>query len=297
MATINAIQDEYLTHIELVRGFSKATVSSYRGDLQLFSRFLDKLGIADLSQINGNILLQYFQEQQTLNPKKPATIRRRGHSLSSFFKYCCLRKYIPFNPITEVQLPKKEQRLPEFLTDTEIERFISTPIRYRKISWISKRDKAVLDTLIFTGCRRSELLSIRMNDVCLESKTLLIANGKGNRQRMIPLCPNLIKSLIDYLDVRPKVNTDCLFLASSGLTKLGNNGLYKLFKRHLHRCGIEKQGITLHSVRHTFATRVLRKSKDLVSVQKLLGHRSIDTTSIYLHITDEDMRRAVDSAF
>jgi site-specific recombinase XerD len=290
-------REEYLAHIKLVRNYSDATIASYRGDLGLFGMFLSKQGCSDLIGIDQTLTIQFFTEQQTLNPKKPATIRRRVYSLSSFFKYCCFRKYMPFNPAEGIQLPKKERKIPQVLTETEFGKFISVPILYRKHPWLAKRDKAVIGVLAFTGCRRSELLGIRLKDINLESRNLLIVKGKGNKQRIIPICSRLASSLNEYLEVRPRANTDYLFLASNGLSKLGLNGLYKLFNRHLQRCGIQKQEITIHSMRHTFGTRVLRSSKDLVSVQNLLGHSSIDTTSIYLHVTDDDIRKAVDGTF
>ncbi|MFC1495965.1 tyrosine-type recombinase/integrase [Candidatus Margulisiibacteriota bacterium] len=288
--------EKFLANIELVRNYSCATVRSYRSDLYLFIRYLSTLGISLLEDVNREVVMRFLADQQVLSPKKPATIRRRGHAIGSLFKFCLSCGHVALNIMNGIELPKKIRNIPRILTEVEIEKYLFTPIIYRKFKWLIKRDEAVLKTLLLLGIRLAELLGIKVTDIDFVNQTIIIT-GKGGKVRILPLPLVLLRLWKEYLDMRPRVKTDKLFLAANGRRALGRNGLYSLFYKHLRRCGIDRKGITPHKMRHTCAVRVYRKSHNLLAVQRLLGHASLSSSEIYLQISDPDLRAAVEGAF
>ncbi|MFA5839850.1 MAG: tyrosine-type recombinase/integrase [Candidatus Margulisiibacteriota bacterium] len=295
MLFISAV-DEFLAHANLVRNLSKATITSYRSDQRLFARFLESQSVSDIAKIDRELIDRYIAQQQVQNPKKPTTIRRRCHSLMSLFKFCVSRKHLPFSPAEELQIPKKEVYLPVVPSEIEQEIFISTPIYYRKNIWRAKRDSAIVLCFCHLGARFSEVKNIKRDDVDLENGTVVL-NGKGRKQRLMPLSSRLIIALRDWLAVRPKVKNDNLFVSDNGVSALGKSGLRKVFNRHLKRCGITRKGITPHKFRHAFCVNLLKKENNLMLVKECMGHRDISTTAIYLHVTNADMKNAIQNTF
>ncbi len=154
------------------------------------------------------------------------------------------------------------------------------------------RDKAVLGTLMYTGIRRGELLALNTNAVDFQACPLTVKNGKGGMGRVIPLCEELMELLRDWLEPRPECEHDGVFTTRSG-QPLGKHGLQDAFQRAKKAASIEREGITIHSLRHTFASLLLQNGADLVSLQRLLGHSSLDTTAIYLYVQMDGLREAV----
>jgi integrase/recombinase XerD len=296
MLVVEAVQ-RFLTNIEMVRRLSLATVASYKNDLYIFLKYLSSCGITTVDKITREIVVEFIIQQQTLNPLKAATIRRRGHALMSFFKFCFSMGYIRVSPMTGVQLPKKEKIVPKGLADEEYARFRDKQIWSRTKPWLGIMEKAICDLLSYLAPRFDEVRSALITDLDFERNKILI-HGKGRKERLLPMHPVLVESLRKYLGVRPKVKCDYLFVSADGRGRLGKNGLYYLFRKQLKRCGIGSPGVTPHKLRHTLALWVLRKTNnDLLSVQKILGHESIETTARYLQCTDERLKQAIDNAF
>jgi site-specific recombinase XerD len=283
---------EFLMYLKIERGASPMTIKTYGSDIGMFTKYLHRINLMELKEITTSILRQYFIESQQAYDYKTNTVCRKINMMRSFFTYCQDQEYIISNPMRKIRAPKKERPLPIYLTDEEAKRFVETPSRDRLI-WVRKRNKAILDMLFYTGIRKSELINLDLDDLNMEEWTLKVRRGKGKKDRLIPINAHLINSLSEYLKVRPNRHP-ALFVAFNFNRRMGKNCFYKLFRQHLKNAKINRPEITIHKIRHTFATMVLKGSKDLVAVQELLGHTDISTTKIYLHTTLQDLRNAVD---
>lgn len=290
---INGVIKEYLQSLQIEQRLSPSTIISYRSDLSLFAKFAMRQGLLDLQNIDSHSIRKFLLELQQVYSLKATTLRRRIHALRSFYNYCIDEDYVIKNPMRKIKSPKKEHPLPIFLTDEEAKRYLDTPTKDPQ-AWLRKRDRAILDVLFFTGIRRNELLGLAMEDINLNEWSLRVIKGKGSKDRLLPLNSKLIKSMSEYLTVRPKSRSNKFFVSYNYNAQLTKAGLYKLFRKHLKTAKITRKGISPHKIRHTFATMVLRGSRDIVAVQELLGHTDISTTRIYLHTTTEQLRGAME---
>ena len=201
--------------------------------------------------------------------------------------------YIKENPTIYLTIPKQKRLLPEVLTEDEI-------IKLLDINLIDKyayRNKAMLELIYSSGLRVSELLNIKIHDINLNEATLKVM-GKGSKERLLPLGDYALyyvkEYLLDYRDKFTNYNkTDYLFLNSRG-DKLSRQSFFKIIKEQQELKGIKKD-ISPHTLRHSYATHLLKHGADLRSIQELLGHSSISTTQIYTHIVDEQLKEEYDS--
>jgi site-specific recombinase XerD len=157
---------------------------------------------------------------------------------------------------------------------------------------VAARDHAIISVLVFTGMRRGELLALRLTDVCAATQTMHIRNGKGGKGRVIPLAEEVLGPLARWLEVRPGGRTDALFTTTQG-NRIHPTRLQIIWRRVLRDSGITRDGVSLHTLRHSFATLLLRNGADLVTIQELLGHTRLDTTAVYLHLAGDDTRRGI----
>jgi len=191
-----------------------------------------------------------------------------------------------------VSTPKLRRKVPNYLTPDECRRLLKATEQNHFFD-LACRDKALIATLRYTGVRRAELLALDITDLDFEARTLTVRHGKGGRSRVVPLRDDLIALIRDWLELRPKCDHDRLFTNRIG-QPLGKHGLQDAFPRAKAAAEIERDGVTLHTLRHTFASALLQNGADLVSIQTLLGHASLDTTAVYLHVQMDGLREAVE---
>jgi len=288
---IELLYEEFLSYLEVERDYSTLTVSAYRCDGKLFLEALAELSVEPkVESVTKQTVRQYIAllRRQGL---KSTTIARRLCSLRSFWNYLRDTEYTNYDPFLKISTPKKERPLPTYLTAQECTALLEAAERQRSVS-LGFRDKAALATLIFTGVRRGELLNLRVASVDFQGERLVIEKGKGKKPRVLPLAQPLREALQDWLELRPRCNHDFLFTAQWG-AKMGKYGLASALRRALKGAGITKPGITLHKLRHSFASLMLQNGCDLYSLSKMLGHTRLDTTAIYLHTTVEHLRSAL----
>ena len=231
-------------------------------------------------------------EQPALRDRglKSATVARRVNSLRSFWNYLRESDHIQTDPFFRISVPKRAARTPCHLTLDEVERLLAAAQRQKSV-FDAFRDTAALMVLVCTSIRRGELLSLTVNDLDLDGGTLQVTSGKGGKPRVVPLLPAACTALADWLELRPGCEHDRVFTSKWG-APMSKNGLASLLARALRGSGITKPGVTVHSLRHTFACLLLRGGCDLYSLQRMLGHSRLDTTAVYLHATVEDLRAA-----
>ncbi len=285
---------DFIYHLSVEKGLADNTLDSYQRDLRKYLQFLQAQNINSFGQTSRRQITAYLSEQQSKG-LAPSTITRSLASIRSFYQYLLKEQIITENPAVELESPKSEKKLPHVLSFQDIELLLEQP---RTDCIIGMRDKAMLELIYATGIRVSELVSLNLNHANIKMG-FLRCDGKGGKERMIPLGSVAIKSLQDYLKysrekyVKNK-EEKALFLNQHG-NRLTRQGFWKILKKYVLRAGINTE-ITPHTLRHSFATHLLENGADLRSVQEMLGHADISTTQIYTQVTRKKIKEIYDQA-
>ena len=285
---------DFIYHLSVEKGLADNTLDSYQRDLRKYLQFLQAQNINSFGQTSRRQITAYLSEQQSKG-LAPSTITRSLASIRSFYQYLLKEQIITENPAVELESPKSEKKLPHVLSFQDIELLLEQP---RTDCIIGMRDKAMLELIYATGIRVSELVSLNLNHANIKMG-FLRCDGKGGKERMIPLGSVAIKSLQDYLKysrekyVKNK-EEKALFLNQHG-NRLTRQGFWKILKKYVLRAGFNTE-ITPHTLRHSFATHLLENGADLRSVQEMLGHADISTTQIYTQVTRKKIKEIYDQA-
>jgi len=199
------------------------------------------------------------------------------------------------NPIEEIEVPKLEKKLPSKLTKQDASRILEVVDNYPYDNkFLRYRNYAIFSTFILSGIRKKELLNLKLNDVDIENLSIFINQGKGSKDRIIPINYRLAESLQKYLEVRKKAYKTCPEFFTSYTYDMGftESGLKRLVEKIISSSGIK---FTIHKLRHTFATLMLEGGCDIFSLSKMMGHSDIKTTTIYLaasvhHLRDQILK-------
>ncbi len=278
---------EYLAH---QKGFSINTIRAYKTDLKQFIGFLKGKKIHSLAGVDYPVFLGFLSYLKERGNYTEKTIARKVASLKAFFRFLSSRDIIKTNPALLLYSPKVPERLPEFLTIEEMVKVIETP---EGDKWQILRDRSILEMLYATGIRVGELTSLRMKNVNILEETIKV-EGKGRKERIVPIGRPAMKALIEYLERRPHKSSERVFLNKYG-KPLTDRGVERLVDRYAKKAGIGRK-VTPHTFRHSFATHMLDRGADLRTVQELLGHQRITTTQIYTHLTVERLREFYNKA-
>lgn len=291
--SIREAAQEFFLYLEAERGCSPLTVQAYRSDIDLFVAFLGESGVdPQVASVEPHLLRQFLLAMKR-DGLAASTRARRLYALRSLWDFLERSEMVATNPCRKVSAPKSGERLPEYLTPEECEALLqATGDQY--YDSLATRDRAALTILIYTGLRRHELIGIELADIDLEKGTLRVRRGKGDKSRLLPLVEEARQAIREWLDCRPRVGHDRLLTGRDG-RPLGVHGLNLLFRRAVTKAGLARKGVTLHTLRHSFATMLLHRQVDLISLQRLLGHASIESTAIYLHVDMTRLREAVDA--
>ena len=274
------IVEKYLSYLEYNKNYSLKTIENYRLDLNNYFEFLKKesLDYKEVEYQDLRYLFEYFDSKKL----KSKSIRRHISSIKGFYKYLVLNGLCETNPFMYVTLPKKETKLPRYLTYNELlEIFNSLEL----ITNYDLRDRLILELLYATGVRVSELINIKISDIDISNQSIKIL-GKGKKERIVyfnDVACNLLNKYFGIYNSLNKKNLDYLFLNKKG-DKLTTAGISYILNKIIKKVCFNKH-ITPHMLRHSFATHLLNNGCDLLTVQELLGHSSISTTGIYTHVT------------
>ncbi|MBI1978411.1 MAG: tyrosine recombinase XerC [Candidatus Omnitrophica bacterium] len=281
--------DRFLKHLEAEKNASPHTVKNYRSDLVEFFRFIGKSSIQEINYLSIRKFLAHLKEKEFLR----STVSRKLACLKSFFKYLTREQVLNANPASGIATPKRERRLPSFLETEEVEHLLEATKGDR---WEMKRDRAILELLYSSGIRVSELVGLNSEDVDLLSH-LLKVRGKGKKERIVPIGSCAAEALKDYLDAttfESQSRSQPLFL-NRQKTRLTDRSVRRVILKCARKAAL-REGISPHTLRHTFATHLLDRGADLRSVQELLGHAHLSTTQIYTHVSAKRLREAYDQA-
>jgi site-specific recombinase XerD len=298
--------EDFLTYCEVIKQYSANTVRNYRRTLERMADFFEKIKITktkDIDLLAVNKYRQYLAKQVSIR-KSQLSLKTQTYQivvLRSFLKYMLKQRNLVLNP-NSLELPKTRMRRIEFLSDQEIQLLIKAIINDRKIPEIQrKRNQAIILTIFGSGLRLSELLNLKKHDLPTHDNRLII-QGKGGKVRTTFLSPYSQEAIQEYLQSRNDENP-YLFIAHSHNTAassqhrpLTSRMVQLMLQRYARLAGIFKH-ITPHTLRHSFATKILFEGGDLRSVQTLLGHSNISTTQIYTHVTDWQIQNLYTKVF
>jgi len=285
-----SLADDYHIYLKLEKSLSPNTIEAYERDLQ---KLIDYLTDAHVTPENAEteILRDFIIEISSLgiHPRSQARILS---SIKSFYHFLIYRNILDNDPTELLESPKIGLRLPEVLSVKEIDDIIAA-IDLSKPE--GQRNKAIIEVLYGSGLRVSELINLQLSKIYLEEAYMLV-EGKGSKQRLVPLSPQAQKQLElwkydrNLLDI-VKGNEDFVFLNRRG-TKLSRDMIFKIVKDLAALAGIRKN-VSPHTFRHSFATHLLENGANLRAIQQLLGHESITTTELYTHIDVHFLRKTV----
>ena len=290
----NVYIKSYQSYLKIERGLSKNTIDNYTLDIERLCLFLENNSSA-VSPINiGEETIQQFiySVSKEVNPRSQARIIS---GLKSFFSYLIFEDYRPNNPMELIETPKIGRKLPDTLSVKEIDALISA---IDLSSNEGERNRAMLETLYGSGLRVSELVTLKISDLFFKEGFIKIT-GKGNKQRFVPIANSTQKYINFYKDnVRIHLNIkksfeDTLFLNRRG-AQLSRAMLFTIIKDLAIKTALNKN-ISPHTLRHSFATHLLENGADLRSIQLMLGHESITTTEIYVHLDRKFLAQVMNS--
>ncbi len=288
----HALKD-YQLYLKIERGLSQNSIDSYSLDIQKLILFLEENNInSSPISITSEITQQFIYEvAKHVNARSQS---RLISGLRSFFNYLVFEDYRKTNPLELIESPKIGRKLPDTLTEDEIDTLI-TSIDLSKPQ--GERNRAILETLYGCGLRVSELVNLKLSDLFFDEGFIKVT-GKGDKQRFVPIVPITQKYINIYRkEVRNHINIqagfeDTLFLNRRG-KQLTRAMIFTIIKQLAEKIGLKKN-ISPHTFRHSFATHLLQNDADLRSIQLMLGHESITTTEIYVHLDKSHLTKVVE---
>ena len=288
----HAIKD-YQLYLKIERGLSENTLENYTRDIMKLVKFLEVQEIQTTPlKISDETVQQFIYEiAKTVNPRSQARIIS---GLRSFFDYLVFEKYRETNPTDLIETPKIGRKLPDTLSDSEIDSLFSA-IDLSKPQ--GERNRTILETMYSCGLRVSEVITLRISDLFFDEGFIRIL-GKGNKERFVPIHRQTQKYIEFYIqDIRSHIKIDKQYEDTLFLNRRGKGLTRQMIFMSLKELGIKAQigkKISPHTLRHSFATELLKNGADLRAIQQILGHESITTTEVYVHLDKSYLKKVVE---
>ncbi len=288
----HAIRD-YKLYLKIERGLSENTIENYSRDIKKLTLFLEEEEIKTTpKKITEEIVQKFIYEiAKKINPRSQARIIS---GLRSFFDYLIFENYRETNPTDLIETPKIGRKLPDTLEEEEINELIAA-IDLSKAQ--GERNRTILETMYSCGLRVSEVITLRISDLFFDEGFIRVL-GKGNKERFVPIHQQAQKYIKFYIkDIRSHLTIekgykDTLFLNRRG-KGLSRQMIFMILKDLTIKINLEKK-ISPHTLRHSFATHLLKRGADLRAIQQMLGHESITTTEVYVHLDNSYLKKVVE---
>jgi len=291
--------DQFLLHLRAQRNFARNTIKAYQFDLGEFLAYAAASKAAGPAGLDRLLMRGYIASISDRDVSRN-TLLRKISAVRSFIHYLLETGQLETDPFDLITIPKKEKRLPRFLTEGEVGKLqdYNRPEEVNareKGYYFAVRDYALFELVYSSGLRRSEAAGLNIGDLDLYSGFARVL-GKGSRERLVPVGDKALSAIRDYLETRPKplAHGLPLFLNHKN-TRLTGAGIALIFKKMARRARFARP-MNPHSVRHSFATHMLDHGCDLKSVQEMLGHKNLQTTEIYTHVSLERLKEVYDKA-
>lgn len=276
--------DDFNQYLLLEKKYSSNTADSYKEDLEHFARYFKNKSLKQIAKQDINTYISYLT-----NDLSTKSLSRHISCLKTFYKYLLLDGYIKENPVGHLTSPKISKNLPRTLTEEEVVKLLDVNLT----DDYSYRNKAMLELMYSSGLRVSELINLKVNDIDFNMSLVRIF-GKGSKERVVPIGDYALEALDKYINLHrasllKKEATDYLFLNSRG-SKMTRQAFFKIIKKQAFIAGI-KTDLSPHTLRHSFASHMLKYGADLRTIGELLGHADISSTQIYTHISNETLKQ------
>jgi site-specific recombinase XerD len=279
--------DKFCDYSKYMRGYSPDTIKRYRMTAQLLQRHIQAQGLEDCTNLKVREFFYHGRQERHWSANSFITYHK---SLAVFFRWCVQQGYLQSNPTDEIEMPKTEKKLPPKLTKQEALRLLEIAHNYPyPYTFQRYRNYAIFATFVYAGLRKKELLHLQMVDVDLANQSIFIRQGKGSKDRVVPISSTLAGILQRYLEQRSRLNKTCpeFFTSLNRNMRFTESGMKRLVEFMKKASGI---CFGVHKLRHTFATLMLEGGCDIFSLSKMLGHSDIKTTTIYLAASPEHLR-------
>lgn len=284
MATISGLLPVYQDYLAYERRLAQSSIVAYLGDLQGLADFLGSKAVSDIS-VND---LRAYMRDLSRQDFKATSIRRKFHGYGTFWRWLRMEGYVSEVITEHLRLPRKPQRVVQWLNARDLKVFVDTPVNRRDPAE-KLRDRVAWLLLAWLGLRRSELLNLEVSDVRLVDEVIVIRDAKGKKDRVLPLPPDMKDEITALVAGR-----------TAGYLLQGRDGgqwkvraFNRAFQRHLRACGLDRHGVTPHTLRHTFATHLVMAGVQITTVSKMLGHADLQSTMVYIHVDLGNMRVAL----
>lgn len=281
--------EQYVRFLQVERSASPYTIRNYVFDLTEFLSFLHRNNVSSVEEVDHKVMRQYLSWLMDI-PTAKGSIARKLSALRSFYRYLMRENLVQKNPAATTGTPKLDRRLPSFLTESEILEVLNSP---ETTTPQGIRDRALLELLYASGLRVSEIASLNLENVNLETREVRVM-GKGSKERLTLMGQPAVSAMAAYLkEARPRLQagkrTDALFLNKDG-SRMAVRRFQYILDKYAEKAHLGKK-IHPHLFRHSFATHLLDGGADLRVVQELLGHSRLTTTQVYTHITRNRARQ------
>ena len=298
--------NDYWFHLTLVKAKSERTAEGYLIDIRVFFRYLIYMNSSEdidiqnfdlkvLENVNLHKIYEYIYFLRDERKNNDKTIARKISSIKSLFKYLTKQACILKNdPTVNLELPSLKKSLPKYLTLEESQELLENAANNK---FNSLRDYCMITLFLNCGMRLSELVGINISDINFKERKIKLL-GKGNKERMIYLNDACIQSLQDYIESRENsiLEPDALFLSKKG-RRISRRRVEQIVEETLQATGLSGKGISVHKLRHTAATLMYQYGNvDTLTLKEILGHKSIATTEIYTHLSNDILKNAADSS-
>lgn len=287
---IKILAQKFYDHSLFFKGYSKATIKRYRQVINYFCNFAGITQIEDVNEQNVKSLFIYGRTERDWSANSFICFHK---TLAVFFRWCVAQGCISNNPTDDIECPKLAKRLPSRLNKQDAFKLMEIVYNYPyDYHFLRYRNHAIFSTFIFAGIRKKELLNLKYTDIDIENMSLFINQGKGSKDRIIPICYKLADSLKKYLVERKRLHKTCpeFFTSLNRNSGFTDTGLKRLV---IKIRDVSRIKFTIHKLRHTFATLMLEGGCDIFSLSKMMGHNDIKTTTIYLSASAEHLRNQI----
>ncbi len=287
---IKNLGKQFCEYSSYIRGYSGDTIKRYRVCINLYCSLSE---IKKISEVNETNVRKFFYDGRTQRDWSTNTFITYHKSLLVFFRWCVQEGHLEQNFAEDIEVPKLEKKLPPKLSRQEANRLLEVVYNYPyKYRYLRYRNHAIFSVFLFAGLRKRELIKLKLSDVDLENMSIFVYQGKGSKDRIIPIGSKLAESLEKYLIERKRLKKTCpeFFASLNRNCGFADSGIKRLVEKIRDSSEIP---FTIHKLRHTFATLMLEGGCDIYSLSRMMGHADIKTTTIYLAASAEHLRSQI----
>ena len=283
--------EKYLQYGSIMRNYTKGTIQAYQSSFRLFLR---ETGLTYVHEVTKNRMEQFLFNGRLKRKWSSVTFWQYHKHFNALFKWCVKNEHVSTNPMDGIEKPRLEKKLPRKLSPDEAQLVLDASFHMKYAYRYERyRNRALIGIMLFAGLRKFEALSLKIQDVSLENRAIFVNQGKGAKDRIVPINSRLYIIFDEYIKERKRLNRESLqfFTGMNENRVFGNTGVKRLFGRLRDKTKLD---FSPHTLRHSFATLMLEGGCDIYTLSKLMGHAKITTTTIYLACSMKQMSKSIE---